>query len=86
MLNYSKNIVLELYENAHIDLTPSEIVGYGVLLTGVHLLYKVALKNCDDNKFLIKRALETLALLFDTEEVQAIDTQPHVLHPLAGRC
>ena len=46
---------------------------FGFSGNGVHLLYKVALKNCDDNKFLIKRALETLALLFDTEEVQ-VDT------------
>lgn len=46
---------------------------FGYSGNGVHLLYKVALKNCDDNKFLIKRALETLALLFDTDDVQ-VDT------------
>lgn len=46
---------------------------FGYSGNGVHLLYKVALKNCDDNKFLIKRALETLSLLFDTNDVQ-VDT------------
>ena len=46
---------------------------FGYSGNGVHLLYKIALKNCDDNKFLIKRALETLSLLFDTDDVQ-VDT------------
>jgi hypothetical protein len=68
MLNYSKNIVLKLYENAHIDLTTSEIVGYGVLLTGY-----------------IGNPIVRVHVV-DAEEVQAIDTQPYVLHPLAGRC
>lgn len=40
---------------------------------GVHLLYKIALKNCDDNKNLIKRCLETLALLFNTGKIE-VDT------------
>lgn len=40
---------------------------------GVHLLYRIALKNCEDNKQLLKRCLETLALLFNTSEIE-VDT------------
>lgn len=46
---------------------------FGFSGNGCHLLYKVALVRCDDNKNLVKRALETLAMLFDTDEVK-VDT------------
>lgn len=46
---------------------------FGFSGNGCHLLYKVALVKCEDNKNLVKRALETLAMLFDTEEVK-VDT------------
>ena len=46
---------------------------FGFSGNGCHLLYKIALVKCDDNKNLVKRALETLAMLFDTEEVK-VDT------------
>lgn len=40
---------------------------------GMHLLYRIALKNCEDNKNLLKRCLETLALLFNNENIE-VDT------------
>lgn len=47
---------------------------FGFSGNGVHLLYKVALVNCDDNKNMLKRFLETLGLLFDTENVKVDNT------------
>lgn len=47
---------------------------FGFSGNGVHLLYKVALVNCDDNKNMLKRFLETLGLLFDTETVKVDNT------------
>lgn len=36
---------------------------------GVHLLYKVALKNTDENRALLKKCLETLNMLFSDDEI-----------------
>ncbi len=46
---------------------------FGFSGNGCHLLYRIALVRCDDNKNLVKRCLETLAMLFDTDEVK-VDT------------
>lgn len=43
---------------------------------GIHLLYRVRLKNSEENKTLIKRCLLVLDMLFSTEEV-TIDTANH---------
>lgn len=40
---------------------------------GYHLLYKIQLKNTSENKELLKKCLETLAMLFNSEAVK-IDT------------
>lgn len=40
---------------------------------GAHLLYKVKLKNSDENKALVKKCLDALAMLFNNEKV-AVDT------------
>lgn len=37
---------------------------------GVHLLYKIYLKNSVENKELLKKSLETLSMLFDDDEIK----------------
>ena len=45
----------------------------GISGNGAHLLYKIHLRNTDENKALVKRCLEALAMLFDNEKVK-VDT------------
>lgn len=48
----------------------------GISGNGAHLLYRINLKNTDENKALLKKCLQALSMLFDTDVIE-VDTGNH---------